>query len=76
MMNETVQSSGSNSYSSDAVSDEQTEKKESSCPQSLENYADVGMVRDNSPSYTLESVQQQDTSELPSFSVSPEFIPH
>ncbi|KAI3463234.1 hypothetical protein Pfo_019897 [Paulownia fortunei] len=68
MMNETVRSSGSNSPALRAVSDEQAENKESSSPQNLDNYADVGLVRDNSPSYTPESLQQQDTSEWPSFS--------
>lgn len=71
MMDDSVRSSGSNSPASDAVSDHQlTEKKESSSPQNLNDYADVGLVRGNSPSYTPESLQQQDTSELPSFSVS------
>ncbi|KAI3455608.1 hypothetical protein Pfo_012271 [Paulownia fortunei] len=69
MMDDSVRSSGSNSPASGAVSDHQlTEKKESSSPQNLDNYADVGLVRDDSPSYTPESLQQQDTSELPSFS--------
>ncbi|KAG8380134.1 hypothetical protein BUALT_Bualt07G0162000 [Buddleja alternifolia] len=69
MMDDSVRGSGSNSPDSGAVSDQQpTENKEASSPQNLENYADVGLVRDNSPSYTPESLQQQDTSELPSFS--------
>ncbi|KAK6125030.1 hypothetical protein DH2020_041208 [Rehmannia glutinosa] len=69
MMDDSVRSSGSNSPASGAVSDHQlTEKKESSGSQNLDNYADVGLVRDNSPSYTPESLQQQDTPELPSFS--------
>ncbi|KAK6148738.1 hypothetical protein DH2020_016263 [Rehmannia glutinosa] len=69
MMDDSVRGSGSNSPASGAVSDHQlTEKKEASGSQNLDNYADVGLVRDNSPSYTPESLQQQDTPELPSFS--------
>ena len=44
------------------------DKKESSNPQNLENYADIGLVRESSPSYTpLESQQQQEHHVLPSF---------
>lgn len=70
IMDETVRSSDSNSPSSGAQSDRQlTEKIESSSPQNLNEYADVGLVRGNNTSYAPESVHQQDTSELPSFSV-------
>ncbi|KAL6585186.1 hypothetical protein OROMI_004475 [Orobanche minor] len=65
MMDDTVRSSGSDSPASAPVL---TEIKESSGPQNLNNYVDVGLVRGNSPSYISESLQQQDTSELPSFS--------
>ncbi len=45
--------------------------KDSSSPQSLDNYADIGLVRDDDPSYALsESQQLQDSSELASFPVS------
>ncbi|PIN24689.1 hypothetical protein CDL12_02571 [Handroanthus impetiginosus] len=69
LVDDSVRSSGSNSPASGAMSDHQlTEQKDSSSPQNLDNYADVGLVQDNSTSYTPESLQQQDTSELPSFS--------
>lgn len=69
IMDEAVRSSSSNSPSG-AVSDCQlTEKIESSSPQNLNEYADVGLVQGNTTSYTPESLHQQDTSELPSFSV-------
>jgi hypothetical protein len=43
----------------------------SSSPPNLDNYADIGLVRNSSPSYApSESQQQQDHPELPSFSVS------
>ncbi|KAL8458664.1 hypothetical protein ACS0TY_036247 [Phlomoides rotata] len=68
IIDETVRSSDSNSPSG-ALSDRQlTEKVESSSPQNLNEYADVGLVRGNDTSYTPESLHQQDTSELPSFS--------
>lgn len=69
IMDESVRSSDSNSPSSGAQSDRQlTEKIDSSSPQNLNEYADVGLVRGNNTTYTPESVHQQDTSELPSFS--------
>ncbi|KAL3632956.1 hypothetical protein CASFOL_025940 [Castilleja foliolosa] len=70
MIDDSVRSSGSNSPASGAVSNHQlTENKESSGPQNLDKYVDVGLVRDNSPSFTPESLQQQqDTPELTSFS--------
>ncbi|GFP90599.1 hypothetical protein PHJA_001204000 [Phtheirospermum japonicum] len=70
MIDDSVRSSGSNSPALGAVSNHQlTETKESSGPQNLDNYVDVGLVRETSPSYTPESLQQQqDTSELASFS--------
>lgn len=71
MMDDSVRSSGSDSPGSGDLSD-QTEKKEPISPQNLNDYADVVLVQGNSPSYTTD-LQQQDTSELPSFSVS-EFI--
>ncbi|KAL7100182.1 hypothetical protein ACP275_09G131800 [Erythranthe tilingii] len=68
-MDDSVRSSESNSPDSGAVSDHKlTEKKEPSNPKNLENYAAVGLVRANSPSYTPELLQQQDASELPTFS--------
>ncbi|KAL0341848.1 UNVERIFIED_CONTAM: hypothetical protein Scaly_1847400 [Sesamum calycinum] len=69
MTDDSGRSSGSNSPDSGAVSDDQmTEKKETSSPQNLDNYGDVRLVQDSSPSYPPESLQQQDTTELPSLS--------
>lgn len=69
MTDDSGRSSGSNSPQSGAVSDDQlTEKKETSGPQNLDNYGDVRLVQDSSPSYPPESLQQQDTTELPSLS--------
>ncbi|KAL3632056.1 hypothetical protein CASFOL_025040 [Castilleja foliolosa] len=70
MIDDSVRSSESSSPASGAVSNDQlTEPKESSGPQNLDKYVDVGLVQDNSPSYTPESLQQkQDTSELANFS--------
>lgn len=68
MMDDSVRSSGSNSPASDVSDRQLTEKKESTSPQNLNDYADVGLLQGSSPSYTPESLQQQDASELPSFS--------
>ncbi|KAL0354490.1 UNVERIFIED_CONTAM: GBF-interacting protein 1 [Sesamum radiatum] len=69
MTDDSGRSSGSNSPDSGAVSDDQlTEKKETSSPQNLDNYSDVRLAQDSSPSYPPESLQQQDTAELPSLS--------
>lgn len=71
-MDERFQNSGSNSPASGVEASELqlTDIKESSSsPRNLDSYADIGMVHDNSPSYTPpESQQQQDPPELPSFS--------
>lgn len=75
MRDESVRSSESDSPASGDLSD-RTEKKDSASPQNLNDYADVGLMRGNSPSYTPESLQQQDTSDLPSFSVSLNSVAH
>lgn len=64
--------SGTASPASGEASEHQLpDKKESSSPQNLENYADIGLVRESSPSYTLsESQQQPEHHVLPSFPVS------
>ncbi|KAL1538131.1 GBF-interacting protein 1-like isoform X1 [Salvia divinorum] len=67
MMDGSVRSSESDSPASGDPSD-QTEKKDSSSPQNLNDYAYVGLISGNSPSYTPESLQEHDTTELPSFS--------
>lgn len=77
LMDGHIRNSGSNSPASVAMSDHQSsEQRESSSPENLDNYADVGLVRNNSPSYSPELLQTQDTSELPSFSVSLVFTTH
>lgn len=73
LVDERVRISGSSSPASAAVSEQLTERKESSSPRDLDNYVDVGLVRENSPSYTpSESQQHQDhpPPPLPIFSVS------
>ncbi|KAL3511638.1 hypothetical protein ACH5RR_024355 [Cinchona calisaya] len=70
LMDDHARNSGSGSPVSVSVSDHQlNDKNEASSTQNLENYAHIGLVRDNSASYVPpESQQQQDTSELPNFS--------
>lgn len=72
LLDERIQSSGTNSPASIAVSEQQsTDRNESSSPQDLDNYADIALVHDKSPSYSPpQSQQQQDHPQLPSFSVS------
>lgn len=72
ILDDQVRNGESDSPSSVSAPEQQLpDKKESSNPQSLENYADIGLVQDNSPSYApAESRQSQDPPELQSFSVS------
>lgn len=72
LLDDQVRNSGSDSPASGvAVEHQLSDKKESTSPQNLENYADIGLVRENSPSYApSESQQHQDPPELPGFSVS------
>lgn len=67
-----VLNSGSNSPASGAVPEHQfLVTKESSSPQNLDSYAEIGLVHSNSTSYPpSESQQQIDTPELQNFSVS------
>lgn len=67
-----VQNPESTSPVSDVISDQKlSDNRESSSPEDLGNYADVGLVQDKSASYTPpESQQQQNASNLSSFSVS------
>ncbi|CAA0821163.1 Kinase-related protein of unknown function (DUF1296 [Striga hermonthica] len=68
-MDDSVRRSGSDSPASSGISDHKpTGNEGSSVLQDMGNYAGSGLVRDNSPSYAPETLQQQDTSELPSFS--------
>lgn len=64
---------GSESHSP-ASADQQLTEKDSLGSHNVENYADVGLVRDNGPSYTPETMPQQDASELRSFSVCADFF--
>ncbi|PON47065.1 GBF-interacting protein [Parasponia andersonii] len=64
-----IRNSGSDSPTSGAASENLLpDKKESTSPQNLDDYADIGLVQDNSPSYDPSDSQQQDHPELPSFS--------
>ncbi|KAF7814076.1 GBF-interacting protein 1-like isoform X1 [Senna tora] len=66
-----VGNTGLESPASGAASEQQlADQKESLSPQNLENYADIGLVRDNGPSYVpSETQQQQDSHDMPGFSV-------
>ncbi|CAL0326096.1 unnamed protein product [Lupinus luteus] len=44
------------------------DKKVSSTPQNLENYDNIGLVRDNVPSYSPSESNQQDSHDMPGFS--------
>lgn len=66
-----VRSSESESPASGVASEQQLpDNKESSSSQNLDNYANVGLVRDTSPSYAPAQSQQQDSHDMPGFSVS------
>lgn len=69
-----IQSTGSDSPAS-AAEQQLLDNKESSRPHNLDNYADIGLVHDNRMSYTpSESQQQQDSHDMPGFSVSVFFL--
>lgn len=63
---------GSESPASGGAAEQQLpDNKESSRPQNLDNYANIGLVQDTSLSYAhSESQQQQDSHDMPGFSVS------
>ncbi|KAK7255677.1 hypothetical protein RIF29_29094 [Crotalaria pallida] len=64
-----VRSTGSVSPTSDATAEQQLPaNKDSSNPQSLDNYAKIGLVRDNIPSYAPSESRQQDSHDMPGFS--------
>ncbi|KAE9584722.1 hypothetical protein Lal_00033355 [Lupinus albus] len=64
-----VRSTESVSPASDATVEQQLpDKKVSSTPQNLENYANIGLVRDNVPSYAPSESHQQDSHDMPGFS--------
>ncbi|KAL6285415.1 hypothetical protein ACE6H2_009805 [Prunus campanulata] len=69
LLDHQVRNSGSDSPASGAVPERQLpEKNETSSPQTLDNYADIGLVRDTSPSYAPSDSQQQEQPELEGFS--------
>ena len=72
ILDDQLVNSGSESPPSATASEHQLpDKKDTSSPQNLDSYADIGMVQENSLSYApSDSQQQQDPPELPSFSVS------
>ena len=73
LIDEKLINSGSNSPPSGAASENQLpDKKESSSPRDLDNYADMGLVQDNTQSYDPSESQQQEHPDLPGFSVSSE----
>ncbi|XP_022980507.1 uncharacterized protein LOC111479877 isoform X1 [Cucurbita maxima] len=68
LLDDQVRSSESNSPESVVATEIQSaDKIESSSPQTMDTYADIGLVRDRSSKYTPDS-QHQDPSELPGFS--------
>ncbi|XP_044486629.1 GBF-interacting protein 1-like isoform X3 [Mangifera indica] len=71
ILDDQIRNSGSDSPASGEASEHQLpdDIKETSSPKNLDNYGDVGLVLENNQSYVLsESQQQQDPSELASFS--------
>ncbi|TKY64289.1 dentin sialophosphoprotein isoform X1 [Spatholobus suberectus] len=63
-----IRSSGSDSPASGAASEQQLpDIKDSSNTQNLDNYANIGLVRDSSPSYAPSESQQQDSHDMPGF---------
>ncbi|CAK8560399.1 unnamed protein product [Lathyrus sativus] len=64
-----VRSSESESPASGVASEQQLpDNKESSSSQNLDNYANVGLVHDTSPSYAPSQSRQQDSHDMPGFS--------
>lgn len=66
-----VRSTGSVSPASGAASEQQLpDNKDTSSPQNLNNYASIGLLRGNSPSFAPSESRQQDSHDMPGFSVS------
>lgn len=65
----------SNSPASGAAASEQQlpDNKKSSSPQILDNYANIGLERDSSRPFVPSESQQQDSHDMPGFSVSDYF---
>ncbi|KAI4355495.1 hypothetical protein L6164_004261 [Bauhinia variegata] len=70
LLDDHIGNTGSDSPASVSASEQQLpDNKESSSPQNLDNYADIGLVRDSSPTYApSEPQQQQDSHDMPGFS--------
>ncbi|GMH17580.1 hypothetical protein Nepgr_019421 [Nepenthes gracilis] len=69
LLNDQVRSSGSSTSSGAASEQDLPDKIVSTTSYNIENYSDMGLVHDNSPSFTdSESLQRQDPPELPTFS--------
>ncbi|KAK7294416.1 hypothetical protein RJT34_17305 [Clitoria ternatea] len=63
-----IRSSESDSPASGAASEQQLpDKKDSTGAPNLDNYANIGLVRDNSPSYAPSESQQHDSHDMPGF---------
>lgn len=68
LLEEQIRSSGSDSPVSGAASEQHLpDNKDSSSTQ--DNYANIGLVRDSSPSYAPSEPQQQDSHDMPGFAV-------
>jgi len=68
LLEEHIRSSGSDSPVSGAASEQHLpDNKESSNTQ--DNYGNIGLVRDGSPSYEPSEPQQQDSHDMPGFAV-------
>lgn len=71
ILSDQVRISGTSSPASGEASEHQLpdDIKDTSSPQNLENYADIGLIQDNTPAYVLSESQPQDSTELANFSV-------
>ncbi|KAL5171389.1 GBF-interacting protein 1 [Glycine soja] len=68
LRDEHIRSLGSDSPVSSATSEQQLpDNKDSSNTKNLDNYANIGLVRDSSPSYAPSEQQQQDSHDMPGF---------
>lgn len=66
-----IRSSGSDSPASATAAEQHLpDNKESSNPQILDTYVNIGLVRDSSPSYAPSEPQQHNSHDMPGFSVS------
>ncbi|CAL0308702.1 unnamed protein product [Lupinus luteus] len=69
LQDDNVRSTGPVTPASDVPAEQQLPANEdSSSPQNLDNYADIGLMRDNIPSYAHSESHQQDSRDMPGFS--------